>query len=129
MTVECVGRANPQAGDGLVIVVERLLRLRRSGHEEAGVEPAAFTDRGDPVAHVVDVVGREAKPLGGAQLHQAQRPTVDGVAVGQVTPFDSRIVEADDVAVAPARQQHAGLLEALPDGRDPEAQTALAHCE
>ena len=38
-------RPHPQAGDGLVVVVERLLRLRSPGEEEPGVEPPPLADR------------------------------------------------------------------------------------
>ena len=68
--VERLARGDPQAGDRLRVVVQRLLRGWRQRQEEPGVEPLRLADRRDPVGHVLDQPGDQPQPFAGAQVDE-----------------------------------------------------------
>ena len=102
------------------------------GHEEPGVVAAWGQLRRDPVAHVVDGVGRQDQALGPAHVEQARPALVDRQPVGlEPGPHDGvRGVEQGGPPSGVPRlgEQHPGLLEALAQGGDPERQAHPSRC-
>ena len=85
-----VARAHPQAGDRLGVVVQRLLRRRGLGHEEAGVESSRFADRRQPVGDELEPRRQQHESLGDAQLDERSLPVVDAMARGVEALGDRR---------------------------------------
>ena len=74
--LERVGRADPEVGDRLAVVVQRHLLGRRGGHEEAGVVAAGRALGRDPVAEVVHVGRRPGAGAPRAQTSTSRRSPV-----------------------------------------------------
>ncbi len=125
---ERVARAHPQAGDRLVVVVQRLLRIGCHCDEEPGIEASAFAERGDPVVDQMDAIGEQQQALGHTEIDQAAGTVVDLVARDVEPRRDLGVVEADDAtAVDVPRQQDPRLLEALPDRSNQPCESAVVH--
>ena len=116
-----IARRDPQAGDRLRVVVQRLLGGRRERQEEPGVEPLRLADRRDPVGDVLDQTGDQPQTLAGAEIDERRSPLCTCATGGVEALLGRRVVEADrGVAVDRPGEQHAGLLEALTDRGHPE---------
>ena len=118
---QCLGGTDPEALDGLLVVVQRLLVSRQFRDEEPGVEPASFADRRDPVVDVVRRGQVEHEVVAPAQFDQRQRAVVDLVAI--------LVAQRQRAAGARRGEQHTGLLEALADRGDPVGETAAVDAE
>ena len=118
--------ANPQAGDGLAVVVQRLLRMRRACQKEAGIEAACFAHGRDPVRCVKNGVGHQPQTLALAQLDEIEVAVVNKVSRRRKAIDDIGLIETNLVTgVRRASQQHARFLEAFANGSDPVRKTAL----
>ena len=101
---------------------------RCGGHEEAGVEAPRGDLGRDPVAHVVDGVDGQEQAFAAAHLDDAHPSGVELVPVadqpgGGGRRRGSRAARADRRRRrSPTGDQHAGLLEALAEGGDPEGE-------
>ncbi len=112
---------DPQAVDGLTVVVQRFLIRGHLGQEEPGVEPALLPDGGDPV---IDVVGRgevEDEIIASTQLDQRQ-----GAVVHLVTIL---VAQRERAAGPGSGEQDAGLLETLAHRCHPVRQAAVVDAE
>jgi hypothetical protein len=96
------------------------------GHEEAGVETLGGEFRGDPVADVVDGLGRQHETLGAAHVEEPRAALVDLQTVGLEPGPLGRVGGVEHVrprgGIEGLGQKDPGLLEALTQGGHPESQ-------
>ncbi len=128
MPFEHISRSGPHPRDRLDVVVHAPLMRRRTRGEEARIEPAGRAYRGDPVAEGHEGVGCEVQVLFSTDLEEGalardHRLPVQREPLGRVG-----IVEAEQRPIGGGRQQQAGLLEALPDGRKALRGVAYGSC-
>ncbi len=123
-----IGWTDPEAGDRLDVVVERLLGPGGDRHEEAGVEASTLADRGDPVIDEMNAIGQQQQTLDGAEIDERSGAVVDLVSGSVVPRRHLGVVEPDEIVISDTPgQQHTGLFEALTDRSDQPGQPAALH--
>ena len=110
---------DPDAVDRLDAAVRRRLPRPVLDHEEAGVEAARRALRRDPVREVDQLLRHQLQAqLGDHARRATPRPAGSPDEAPPASSHVSGLSDAAVVAVDVARQQDAGLLEQLADGRD-----------
>ena len=115
-----VDRTDPDTADRLAAVSQRLLSLGHLCDEETGVEPRRCRGGRDPMAEIEDPVRGVPQPLPLGQRSEAVAARRERVSVVLEPGVFAGVGRLERPAVAVC-QEHAALLETLPNGGYPIA--------